>query len=49
MLVGGFASVLGLLEYIRPWQLDSGLPLSVSSFGSFGLFAPVWSPYAGGI
>lgn len=48
MLIGGFAGVLGLLEYIRPWQLDAGLPLSISSLNSFGLFSPIWSPYAGG-
>lgn len=49
MLLGGFAGVLSLLEFIRPWQLDVGVDLSVSSLKSFGLFSPVWSPYIGGI
>eukprot|EP00026_Physarum_polycephalum_P010626 Phypoly_transcript_10794.p1 GENE.Phypoly_transcript_10794~~Phypoly_transcript_10794.p1 ORF type:complete len:321 (+),score=34.90 Phypoly_transcript_10794:158-1120(+) len=48
ILVGGFASVLTLLEYIRPWQVDAGVPLSLTSLASFGLFSPVWSPYVGG-
>jgi len=47
LMISGLCSMLAVLEYIKPWQTDLGLPLSVSTWNT-GLFASVWSPYLGG-
>jgi len=48
-LAAGFGGVLLVLENFRPWQVDVGLPLNISSMESIKLLSPVWSPYISGV
>jgi len=48
VMMAGMAAVLAVLETYRPWQVDVGLPTTISQKDLASLWSPIWSPYMGG-